>query len=556
MIHKLDERISNMIAAGEVVTRPASALKELLENAIDAKATKIDIDLIGSGLKEMRVIDNGSGMSPEDVKLAFFRHATSKIKTEYDLNHIMSLGFRGEAIPAIASVSKMTIKSKMKDSSGYEVSYEGGRFKEEKPSALNTGTEVIVEDLFYNVPARLKHIRSPQTELSYLREVVDEMMLSHPNIAFKLTHENRILRQSFGTGNQQDVIQIIYGTDAAKDLLSSKFSKDDINITLSLVTPKITKTRKNDIHIILNGRIIKNYVLINSVIEGYHTHLMTQRYPISVVRIDIDPSLIDVNIHPQKREVKISNEYLLASLIRSHIRSVLVEKPKATYRDNTSYEQISSFDYVIEELKLNYEAEKPQEISTTLPYFEYIGQFSGTYLLFQNEEGLYMIDQHAAAERIRYEVYYEKLGKKTALKPLLFPMLVEYRPTEEAIIERHLKDFESIGLILEKAGPTGYFLKEMPVWLDDEDAEGLIEEAVISLEHYGTLNLSDLRDNLSKSIACKGAIKANKPLNKDEVLHLMDELRKTKNPHFCPHGRPVMIFYSHYEIEKMFKRIV
>lgn len=556
MIHKLDERISNMIAAGEVVTRPASALKELLENAIDANATKIDINLTGSGLKEIRVIDNGSGMSAEDVKLAFFRHATSKIKTEYDLNHILSLGFRGEAIPAIASVSKMTIKSKRVDTTGYEVSYEGGRFQEEKASALNTGTEVVVEDLFYNVPARLKHIRSPQTELSYLKEVVDEMMISHPNIAFKLTHENRILRQSFGTGSDQDIIQIVYGSDAAKDLLTSKLSKDDINITLSLVNPHITKPRKNDIHVILNGRIIKNFVLMNSVIEGYHTHLMTQRYPISVVRIDIDPSLIDVNIHPQKREVKISNEYLLASLIRSHIRNMLSEKPKTKSYETTSYEQLSSFDYVIEELKLNYEALKPQELPKLLPYFEYIGQFSGTYLLFQNDEGLYMIDQHAAAERIRYEVYYEKLGKKHALKPLLFPMLLEFKPTEEAVIERHLKDFESIGLVLEKAGPTGYFLKEMPIWLEDEDVVGLIEEAVISLEHYGELKLSDLRDNLSKSIACKGAIKANKPLNKDEVNHLIDELRQTNNPYFCPHGRPVVVFHSHYEIEKMFKRIV
>lgn len=558
MIIKLDERLSNMIAAGEVVFRPHNALKELLENSIDAKADNIVINILDYGLKEIKVIDNGVGMNSTDLKMAFLRHATSKIKTEFDLNHIKTLGFRGEAIPAIASVSKLMIKSREGDL-GHEVYYEGGKFVHERPSALNKGTEVIVRDLFYNVPARLKHLKAPQTELSLILEVVDHFILANPKIAFKIIHNDKVLRQSFGNENYETLFQIVFGKDTHKDMIQIHKNVDNIDLNIYLGSPKITKARKNDIVVILNGRVIRNFVLTNAIIEGYHTRLMVNRYPIAVLDVKMDVSLIDVNVHPQKLEVRITNEYKLANLIKETIRS---EFRKTTERvaDIPTYKQVTSFEYIKEELELNLEyPEKEDEtplIVDKLPFFDYIGQYRGTYLIFQNEDGLYLIDQHAAEERIRYEIYYEKLGLKSYQKPLLFPILMELRPTEEEIIKRFINDLKDIGFLFEEAGPTGLYLKEIPIWLNDEDINMFIQNIISSLESYGSLNLSDLRDNLSKSIACKGAIKANEYLNKDEVERLIEDLRKTKNPYYCPHGRPILIFFSNYDIEKRFKRIV
>jgi DNA mismatch repair protein MutL len=557
-IIKLDERISNMIAAGEVVSRPANALKEMIENAIDADATKIDIDLLGNGLKEIKVIDNGYGMSEADLKTAFFRHATSKIRTEFDLAHIDSLGFRGEAIPAIASVSKMTIKSRPKNSDGYLVSYEGGKLKDSESAALNEGTEVIINDLFYNVPARLKFVKSPQTELSHLTEVVDEFILAYPYISFRLRHENKVLRQSFGTGDYEELFELVFGKGSSKNMISFEKNVHNIKIEAQLGSPDITRARRNNIYIFLNGRAINNFILTNAVIEGYHTRLMVNRYPIGIVKITVDPAFVDVNVHPQKREVKLSNEYVIASLIRTSIREQFQIVKKRIVDSLANITQMSSFDYEINELDLDYEEVKKDiyvENMQKLPQFDYIGQLAGTYLLFQNEDGLYLIDQHAAAERVRYEHYYEKLGEKSPVKGLLIPLSFEFRPTQMEIIVDNLVAIKKLGLTLVRKDNT-YELTEMPYWLADDDVYLFIENIVESLEKYKEVNLKYLRDNLSKSIACKGAIKANKPLSNDEVNHLVSVLRETKNPYYCPHGRPVLLFFSYYEIEKMFKRIV
>ena len=554
MIIKLDERLSNMIAAGEVVSRPSNALKELLENAIDANATQITIQIEGYGLKEITVIDNGIGMSRDDLKMAFLRHATSKIKTEYDLNHISTLGFRGEAIPAIASVSKLTIKSNQGDI-GSEVYYEAGQFIHQKPTPMNKGTEVSIKDLFYNVPARLKHIKNPQTELSLLLEVVDHFILSNPKIAFKISHNNKVIRQSFGQHDYESLFEIVFGKNAHMDMVKATNEKDHIKINAYLGSPKITKSRRNDIIIILNGRVIKNYTLTNALVEGYHTRLMTNRFPIAVVDIKMDVSLVDVNIHPQKRDVKISNEYIVANLIRQTVRDAFKETKEQIYQPPT-YTPISGFEYVKEELELDLEIQEVEETPKKLPDFDYIGQYSGTYLLFQNEAGLYLIDQHAAEERIRYEIYYEKLGTKSYTKPLLLPILLELRPTEETIIKQFMSELKDIGFTFTLAGPSGLYLEEIPVWLIDEDIDAFIQNIIQSLETYGQVNLNDLRDNLSKSIACKGAIKANHYLNQEEVHQLIKDLRETKNPYYCPHGRPILIFFSEYDIEKRFKRIV
>ncbi len=560
MIEKLSERISNMIAAGEVVTRPANALKEIIENALDAKATIINIDLLGNGLKQIQVVDNGIGMDEANLKKAFLRHATSKIKNEYDLAHIFTLGFRGEAIPAIAAVSKMTIKSKTKTSLGSQVVYHGGDFVSQGAVAVNQGTVVIIKDLFYNVPARLKFIKSPQTELSHLIEVCEEFMLAYPDVSFKLTHEGKTLRQSLGDSDYIGLFEHIFGKNASANMLVIEEKTHDIKINAYLVSPEVTRASKKNIYIYLNNRVIKNYVLTNALIEGYHTRLMTNRYPIAVVKITIDPILVDVNVHPQKREVKIANEYFIASLIRNLVR-LKFSKAKMEFKETAqSYTQISGFDYIINELELDYKEIKKQNLKKAeqlekLPYFEFIGQFAGTYLLFQNDQGLYLIDQHAAAERIRYEIYYEKLGEAPIVKGLLIPFDLELRPVQESIVGKHLKEFEKIGIYLKQV-KSRFQVTQIPIWLNDDDINLFVETVIDSLEKYKAVNLKDLRDSLAKSIACKGAIKANEALSLDEVNHLIAELRKTENPYFCPHGRPVSVFFSHYQIEKLFKRVV
>ena len=565
-IIKLDDRLSNMIAAGEVVTRPASALKEVLENAIDAQSTKIEVHLKDNGLQEIKVVDNGIGMEKADIHLAFLRHATSKIKNEYDLAHIKSLGFRGEAIPAIASVSKMKIASKTTDSDPYEVIYEGGKLTKEGFAPLNIGTIVTINDLFYNVPARLKYIKSPQAELAHMLEVCDEMMLSNPNIAFLVTHDDKIVRQSHGDSNYQHLFNAVYGNDVATNLVDYHQNKDDIKISAYLIKPVVTRSKKNDIVILVNGRTIKNYLLINSVIEGYHTHLMVGRYPIALIDIKLDASLIDVNVHPQKREIKFSNEYVIAGLIRETIRKAFDSKPQSipdVLKKEDKYMKVSGFELLFSEIEEAPSYPVPDNQTPLdkpkrkLPDMDYIGAYAGTYLLFQNQDGLFLIDQHASAERIRYERIYIRLGDVSqTTQPLLTPIQMQFKPSEAETIKTNLPLIKSYGLILEPFGDYTYLLREKPAWIEDKDIDYMVYGFIDQLQDYQQIDVALLRDQLAKDISCKGAIKANKALSMDEINYLFKDLQACDNPYYCPHGRPVIISFSLYEIEKMFKRIV
>src|SRR5690554_995501 len=554
MIIKLSDKVANRIAAGEVVTRPNSVLKELIENALDAEASEITIILKNSGMQEIKVIDNGKGISKTDLPKAFLRHATSKIKSEYDLDYIKTLGFRGEAIPAIAAVSKMAIKSNQ-GSGGYKIVYHGGEYQLLEPVALNKGTEVTVKDLFYNVPARLKQIRNLTTELGHLTKTCDSFISSNPQVAFKIYHNERLLKQSYGNNDFKMIFNTLFGSALSENITTISKTIDNIHLKAYLGDPKFTKTRKDNIFLVVNKRLVNNYLLTNAIIDGYGTMLMTKRYPVAIFFVDIDISLVDVNIHPQKREVKIINEYRLASLIKTEVKNAFHKKHLPVERE--IFTPITSEDYLLNELELEYPHDDGiKEELTIFPEFDYIGQFQGTYLLFQNEKGLYLIDQHAAEERIRYERYYQSLGKKTVLKNLLIPLVLSLTKEEELMLKNHLKEIHQLGFELELAGHQGFFLKSLPIWLDDGDVDDFIQLIILSLEKYQTLNLSDLRDNLAKSIACKGAIKANQALSNEEVNQLIKDLKKAKNPYYCPHGRPVIVFYSSYQVEKWFKRIV
>jgi DNA mismatch repair protein MutL len=559
LIKQMDSRLANMIAAGEVVDRPSSIVKELVENAIDAKATSITIEIENVGMNKITVTDNGTGMDFADAHLAFERHATSKIKNEYDLSHISTLGFRGEALAAIQAVSKVSLKTKMEGQEGIEVIYHGGHFIEDRKTTLNTGTVITVTDLFYNTPARFKYIKSEQAEKYAIIDIFDRLALANPDVRFKLVMDEKLVKETFGKHDFHQLIDQIYGSKMTKDMIVFNQTFQNIDITGYLVSPKITRSRKKDISIFVNHRYIKNYKLIQSVIDGYHGFLMTNKYPIALIHLTMDPQLLDVNVHPQKYEVKFVNELLLAYQIEQYIRHALEQK---THQIPERYEEIKKvkqetyevqhLDFELNETETNEQPKHDGIPEQKIPSFDYIGIFSGTYLLFQNKDGLFLVDQHAAQERIRYEHYFEKLGNpKSHQRQLLIPYELDLTHSDLDILEQYQSVFKSYQFEFINQKITG-----LPTWLREKEIDLAIEEMITQLENHGKVDLKLLRDYLAKDISCKGSIKANQYISNQEVEKLMKDLRLCKNPYTCPHGRPTIIKLSHYDVERMFKRVV
>ncbi|MDE5715190.1 MAG: DNA mismatch repair endonuclease MutL [Anaeroplasmataceae bacterium] len=590
-IKKMSTQLANMIAAGEVVERPSSVVKELVENAIDAKATTIKVFLEDGGLKEIKVVDDGIGMDEEDVRLAFFPHATSKIKTEYDLFRILSLGFRGEAIASIAAVSHMQIISSLDGIKGYQVTYQSGNKIEEGICHANKGTTVIVKNLFFNTPARLKYLKPAKNELAAVSFFMDKIALAHPNIRFMLINDNKTILSTSASNQSENLMGEIYNLEVAKNLLKSNFIIDGVKSELLLVKPEIYRANKLEITLIVNGRYVKNYNITNSVIEGYKTYLPIGKYPIAVIYLDIDPILVDVNVHPSKTEIKISSENILLEQIEKTIAETLknsllipTRNIARTYNTDEGYQKINIFEVPTpvfhEEKKDNNAHEvtskeiKPNDMLVSknpilsepkeesyknvnkLPYMEYIGQAFGTYLIFQNSEGLYLIDQHAAAERINYEKNYEILGKpQQPTTDLLLPILISFTKSESLFLEEHLKDFQNLGFNLEPIANQDYVVRSMPLWAKIEKAEELIHDIFSLMIQERKIDIITFRDSIAKQISCKSSIKANHALNRIEVDALIDNLKECKNPYTCPHGRPTLIKLSEKELEKMFERI-
>ena len=560
VIKQMDSRLANMIAAGEVVDRPASVIKELIENAIDAKSTQISVEVFDMGMSKMVVTDNGVGMDKVDAHMAFSRHATSKIKDEYDLSHIKTLGFRGEALAAISSVSKVTLKTRQENSDGFMVIYEGGHFVSDGAATLNKGTSVEVENLFFNTPARFKYIKSDLAEKNMIIDIFDRLALAHPEIRFSLMMDGKKLKETYGNRDFHQLIDRIYGSKMTEGMITFKETVQKIHLEGYLLSPSISRSRKKDISIFVNGRYIKNYALVQAVIDGYHSHMMVGKYPIALIHIEIDPSLLDCNVHPQKYEVKFVNEMILAYHIEGYVKQALEmsrhEIPETIKEvvkdiDKEVFTPLQmTFEEVREELHV---LEEEKHTTHKLPDMEYIGTFSGTYLLFQNEDGMYLVDQHAAAERVRYEYYMKALQHPAkAKKMMLVGLKLKLTDLDFSVIKKHRGDFELFGFTFN----DDFELIEIPTWLLDDEIEIAVEAMVSMLEDHGKIELLKLRDALAKDISCKGAIKANKALSLKEVEHLMKMLQVSLNPYHCPHGRPTIIKLSHYDIERMFKRVV
>lgn len=559
IIKPLDEKIANMIAAGEVVERPASIVKELIENSIDAKATSITVEILEFGMKLIKVTDDGIGMDKSDLKMAFYRHATSKIYSEDDLLSINSLGFRGEAIPAIASVSKTTIASRQAGKTGHEVIFEAGHFVSEGASSMNQGTVVTVENLFYNTPARFKYMKSERAEILAITETFERLAITNPHIRMELIIDNKSLRKTFGQDDPYSIVSSVYGAGLTNNLTSFSVEQQKIKIDFILLSHQFTRTNKRDINIFINNRYIQNYLLKEAVIKGFSGKIMTGRYPIAIVKIYMDESLVDVNVHPQKLEVKMVNEYFLSDLIERSIKEKLTSKPHVipTQSEVTfpkrqevreSYLQ-ESFDlsFMEEELK------QIEEHKVKLPQFDYIGTLAGTYLLFQNQDGLYLLDQHAAEERVRYEYYHRKLGDiELVTTDLLIPYELELSTRELEQVETFKDKLFEFGFKFD----SNNHLIGAPTWIRSDEYNEAVIYLIEQLSRNKKVSLSEYRDNMAKSMSCKASIKANHQLSTKEVLKLIEDLGNAEFPYTCPHGRPTLILLSHYDIEKLFKRVV
>ncbi|MEI5906809.1 DNA mismatch repair endonuclease MutL [Bacillus spongiae] len=616
-IVQLDDVLSNKIAAGEVVERPASVVKELVENSIDANSTKIEIFVEEAGLNVIRIVDNGDGIEEDDVLTAFQRHATSKIKDETDLFRIRTLGFRGEALPSIASVSMLELSTSTGEGPGTTIKLEGGVIKTHEKSASRKGTDITVSGLFFNTPARLKYMKTIHTELGNISDVVNRLALSHPEVAIHLRHNERTLLQTAGNGDVRQVLAAIYGTNIAKNMVPIEATSLDFHVKGFASLPEVTRASRNYLSTMINGRFIKNFSLAKAISEGYHTLLPIGRFPIALLSIQMDPLLVDVNVHPSKMEVRLSKENELNELVTNAIKGAFkskalipsgytpkVEKPKseqavfeldhvestkpkqnytATYQKepllpkeemkklyeplresapNTTYtEDIPEvepiFDRIRDEEKVIEAPVEREETSSRVPPLYPIGQMHGTYILAQNENGLYIIDQHAAQERIKYEFYREKVGEVAKeLQELLVPLTFEYSSDESIKIQEHIDELRHVGVFLESFGMNSFIVQSHPQWLPKGEEKQLIEDMIQQLLSMKTVDLKKLREEAAIMMSCKASIKANHHLRNDEIQALLDTLRGTSDPFTCPHGRPIIVHYSSYEMEKMFKRVM
>ncbi|MFC9709718.1 DNA mismatch repair endonuclease MutL [Paenibacillus sp. NPDC056933] len=733
-IHVLDEHIANQIAAGEVVERPASVVKELLENSVDAGASKIDVTVEEGGLLRIRVKDNGSGIEPEDMEKAFYRHATSKIAHGRDLFQITSLGFRGEALASIAAVSKVEVLSASgNDGRGRRIVIEGGKLLSHEDATSPQGTDFEVKELFFNTPARLKYMKTIQTELGHISDVLYRMAMSHPNISFTLRHNENTLLQTLGNGDLLQVVAAIYGTSAAKAMLLIQGESLDYRVSGLISLPEWTRANRGGMSTIVNGRYIRNYGLNQAILKAYHTLLPINRFPLVVVQLEMHPSLVDVNVHPAKLEVRFSKEAELYEFIETTLRGILrkevlipqVTKQQIRRGDNSSFIQeqflfprgplkdeaesagygqsgplgkhaepgkmtsedddldldapadvqsgtdgnmegqtlplpepppelppsyspfgVLSGDSGSNVLKYNYSdnesshndpasavsgsngaatdgvsqdaipstvdgrpsasqppapdyrsnsvdspvregrssynpsaagakgerswkapslpdparlasAVKSDVSMPAFPELSLIGQHHGTYLIAQNQDGLYLIDQHAAHERVNYEYYYEQFGSPAqASQELLLPITLEFTPSETEKLKTRLAWFEQAGVYLEHFGGQTFRVRSHPFWFPKGDEKDIIEEMAEWVLSERSIDVAKMREAASIMCSCKASIKANQKLTDQEAEVLIQRLGSCRQPYTCPHGRPIVVSFSTYDLEKLFKRVM
>ena len=582
-IKVMSESLSNKIAAGEVVEKVSSVVKELVENSIDAGSNIIEVSLVDAGIKEIKVIDNGKGMDKEDALLCFSPHATSKIRNENDLFFINTLGFRGEALPSIASVSDVFLDTSNRSDSTL-VHIKGGKLESNEVGTVSNGTKIIVRDLFFNTPARLKFLKSYYTELNGVVSLIEKLSLSHPNISFKLSSDNKELIKTSGSNDLLKTIYEIYGYNVSKNMVYIEGHNDDYDINGYVSNINITKSTKKDMITLVNGRIVNNSYVNRIIKDAYHTYLAVDKYPIVVINILVDPTIVDVNIHPTKQDIKFGKMETLEELLFSLIRDKLmnINNMFKAY-DETKYEVSNSEEYVlndnlvvkeeydkpvIEESKMSFNMNEEssgyetvidtQEVKSEKPSLLHpIGLAMGTYLFATDEECVYMIDIHAANERINYEKLLNALKESVVHKTsMLFPITIEFTKNEFMTIMEKKEFITNLGISFDEFGVNTIRVYEHPTYFREgyeEESLRRVFDLIVSIDK--DFDRVKFNEQLAINLSCKMSVKANTFIGSLEQETLLKRLFECEFPYTCPHGRPTIIKYTKYELEKLFKRV-
>ena len=609
-IKVMSDNLANKIAAGEVVEKCSSVVKELVENSIDAKANSVKVDLLNGGLKEIKITDNGIGMEHDDALLSFQRHATSKLLNEDDLFFINTLGFRGEALPSIASVSEVDLITCASDV-GTHIHIKGGKLEVDEPAAARIGTVICVNNLFFNTPARLKYLKSEQYELANTVSFIEKLAFSYPDIKFELTNNGKTICKTSGSGNLLKTIHEVYGLSVSSKCMEVKASNDDYDMYGYICKPEILKSNRNHMVTIVNGRIVKNNDLNKAINEAYFRYKPDIKFPVVVLKFETDPTLIDVNIHPTKQDIKFSKVDELYNMIYDTIQKKLYDEllipdamkseaveinlPKnllndikdevkdkkvnvtndfTFYKDDSSNETVSEkkdeivqteLDLSINESVSKYKPvmdrivpDRDKNADFKLLDLEVIGQVLGTYIVCQNDTGMYLIDQHAAQERVHYEMvtdYFE--NKEITSIGMLFPINIELSSSDFLIIKNHMDVLDRLGIVVEEFGINTFVVKEHPSWLKEGHEEEVIRNIFDEIINNGD-KFDQVRFNnkLIATIACKMSVRANTRLSIETMEEIVKELVGCRNPYNCAHGRPTIVKFSSYDLERMFKRVM
>lgn len=589
-IHVLSEHLTNMIAAGEVVDRPANIVKECVENSMDAHAHVIDVQVYQGGIERIIITDDGDGMDHQDANLAFYRHATSKIQNEDDLFNIGTMGFRGEAIPSIASVAHMDMQTS-NGQEGTHIIYDYGKKLEDEKVDCPKGCKIDVSGLFIKTPARFKHLKSVNYEFSIIANLINRLALSHPDIRFTLSHDDHIVFQTTGDGNLKQILYQMYGREVAKNAIPFDAHSDDFHIHGYAVQPKITRATKYFMFLSLNTRLIRSNAIQKAILDAYEDFLPKNRYPIVVLQIESDTQLVDVNVHPNKWEVRLSKQGELLTCIkdtltktlRESLQTVEVKKIKKT----PVYEQPSiQFPYPIQESKQEPIHENrikedtilnsftdyvPQKVEENIPveeesishdhgygffdHLQVLAQLHDSYILCSNPEGLVIIDQHAAQERYHYEQIKETLKERcTQKQPLMVPLRVNVTSDVIAQVDNINEKTDFFGLHFDAFGDDQVIIREIPLWFHDVDQEAFLNDLLDYFVKNHDVDMLALRHKVLATMACHSSIRFNRPLSKAEMQQVIDDLKKCKQPYHCPHGRPTVITMSDDDLRKEFER--
>lgn len=603
-IKVLCEQTANQIAAGEVVVRPASVIKELIENSIDAGSSRIEIKVVEGGLKRIQVTDNGLGMSGSDCEVAFLRHATSKIADTADLFKINTLGFRGEALPSIASVSKIKLTSRQASVLvGTRVLLVGGKLIETSAIGCPVGTDILVEDLFFNVPARKKYIKKHSTEAYQSIDIVQKMAIAYPNISFQLWHNGQLLFTTTGSGETKDVLAIIYGLEYIEKTIIFEYKTREVKVSGVIGKSFFHRSNRERQIFIVNGRIIKNNLMQTTLENVYQGKLPVKRYPIGVINLNLPAKAVDVNVHPAKQEVTFAYSDEIAQILTFALTEGLASKPhiprlvenkrdKYEIREEIKENVLEAGDnYLQTELKTNlifseetlsspllpnqnlrdikislaYEKQIPEQKqienetnehkTSDFPVLKAVGQVFNSFIVAEGNDALYIIDQHGAHERINYEVLYEKFKKQNIVtQGIAIPALLKLNPIESKLLIENIVLLTDFGIVIEHFGDNDFLIRAVPYNIDADEAAELVQELIQNVREEKFISQNFLADRVLKSMACKQAVKAKNQLSLAEQQELLDTLSLANSPYTCPHGRSIITSLNSKELRRRFDR--